>query len=114
MPRTPSRKSDPWSRGTVKRVVAGREEDEGLTSLTRSMAEELVLSTDHLEWEDHPRAPAPGLRGHPRRDGSSPPGEGRGGRGNRQGAWRHLGRGRIRHRIQQRGQRQPALHPGAT
>lgn len=54
MPRPPSRKSDPWSRGAVKRVVASREEDEGLTSLTRSMAEELVLSTDHLEWDDHP------------------------------------------------------------
>lgn len=54
MPRSPSRKSDPWSRGAVKRVVAGREDDEGLTSLTRSMAEELVLSTDHLEWDDHP------------------------------------------------------------
>lgn len=54
MPRPPSRKSDPWSRGTVKRVVAGREDDEGLASLTRSMAEDLVLSTDHLEWDDHP------------------------------------------------------------
>lgn len=54
MPRTPSRKSDPWSRGTVKRVVAGREDDEGLASLTRSMAEDLVLSTDHPEWDDHP------------------------------------------------------------
>ena len=54
MPRPPSRKSDPWSRGDVERVVAGREEDEGLVSLTRSMAEELVLSTDHLEWDDHP------------------------------------------------------------
>ena len=54
MPRPPSRKSDPWSRGAVKRVVAGREEDESLVSLTRSMAEELVLSTDHLEWDDHP------------------------------------------------------------
>ena len=55
MPRPLSRKSDPWSRGDVKRVVAGRERNEGLTSLTRSMAEELVLSTDHLEWDDHPR-----------------------------------------------------------
>lgn len=54
MSRPLSRKSDPWSRGDVKRVVAGREEDEGLTNLTRSMAEELVLSTDHLEWDDHP------------------------------------------------------------
>lgn len=54
MPRPPSRKSDPWSRGDVERVVAGREEDEGLTSLTRSMAEELVLSTRHPEWDDHP------------------------------------------------------------
>ena len=54
MPRPPSRKSDPWSRGAVKRVVAGREEDESLVSLTQSMAEELVLSTDHLEWDDHP------------------------------------------------------------
>ena len=32
---------------------AGRE-DESLVSLTQSMAEELVLSTDHLEWDDHP------------------------------------------------------------
>ena len=54
MPRPLSRKSDPWSRGDVERVVAGREDDEGLASLTRSMAEELVLSTDHLEWDDHP------------------------------------------------------------
>lgn len=54
MPRPPSRKSDPWSRGDVERVVAGREEDEGLTSLTRSMAEELVHSTRHPEWDDHP------------------------------------------------------------
>ena len=54
MPRPLSRKSDPWSRGAVKRVVAGREDDDGLASLTRSMAEELVLSTDHLEWDDHP------------------------------------------------------------
>lgn len=54
MPRPPSRKGDPWSRGDVERVVAGREEDEGLVSLTQSMAEELVLSTDHLEWDDHP------------------------------------------------------------
>lgn len=54
MPRPPSRKSDPWSRGDVERVVSGREDDEGLTSLTRSMAEELVLSTDHLDWDDHP------------------------------------------------------------
>jgi len=54
MPRPPSRKSDPWSRGDVERVVAGREDDESLTSLTRSMAEKLVLSTDHLEWDDHP------------------------------------------------------------
>lgn len=54
MPRPPSRKSDPWSRGDVERVVAGREDDESLASLTRSMAEELVLSTDHPEWDDHP------------------------------------------------------------
>lgn len=54
MPRPPSRKNDPWSRGDVERVVAGREEDEGLTNPTQSMAEELVLSTDHLEWDDHP------------------------------------------------------------
>lgn len=54
MPRPPSRKSDPWSRGDVERVVAGREGDEGLASLTRSMAEELLHSTDHLEWDDHP------------------------------------------------------------
>lgn len=54
MPRPLSRKSDPWSRSDVERVVAGREEDEGLTSLTRSMAEELVLSTRHPEWDDHP------------------------------------------------------------
>lgn len=54
MPRPPSRKSDPWSRGDVERVVAGREDDESLASLTRSMAEELVLSTRHPEWDDHP------------------------------------------------------------
>ena len=54
MPRPPSRKSDPWSSGAVKRVVAGREEDEGLTILTRSMAEELLHSTRHPEWDDHP------------------------------------------------------------
>lgn len=54
MPRPLSRKSDPWSRGDVERVVAGREDDDGLASLTRSMAEELVLSTRHPEWDDHP------------------------------------------------------------
>ena len=54
MPRPPSRKSDPWSRGAVKRVVAAREDDDGLASLTRSMAEELLHSTDHPEWDDHP------------------------------------------------------------
>ena len=54
MPRPPSRKSDPWSRGDVERVVAGREEDESLASLTRSMAEDLPYRTRHPEWDDHP------------------------------------------------------------
>ena len=54
MPRPLSRQSDPWSRGDVERVVAAREEDEGMTSLTRSMAEDLLYSTRHPEWDDHP------------------------------------------------------------
>lgn len=54
MPRPPSRKSDPWSRGDVERAVAGREEDESLASLTRSMAEDLLYSNRNPEWDDHP------------------------------------------------------------
>lgn len=54
MSRPLGRKSDPWSRGDVKKVVAGGEGNEGLASLTRSMAEDLLCSTSHPEWDDHP------------------------------------------------------------